>query len=269
MTRFWRPGVLAIRKAPRGFTLTELALVLFIVALLIGGLLIPLTSQVDLQRTNETLKTLEGVRDSLVGFAATNGRLPCPATGGTTGVEDPNTGTGICVTPHGGFVPGITLGISPVDAQGYVLDAWGQRIRYAVTTANSNAFTKPGQMRTTGMTTLDPDLRICSTGATMDQPGIPGSAICHSDGTTNALTNKAIVVVYSLGRNGSTGGTGVDERHNPNEVSGGPYFVAADRAFVSHSPAPAGAPNGEFDDIVIWLSSNILFNRMIAAGQLP
>ena len=27
--------------------------------------------------------------------------------------------------------------------------------------------------------------------------------------------------------------------------------------------------NREFDDIVTWLSENVLYNRMVAAGQLP
>ncbi|MGH8690910.1 MAG: type II secretion system protein, partial [Burkholderiales bacterium] len=39
--------------------------------------------------------------------------------------------------------------------------------------------------------------------------------------------------------------------------------------FVSRVQSPAGAPAGEFDDIVIWLSKNTLFNRMVAAGKLP
>ena len=42
-----------------------------------------------------------------------------------------------------------------------------------------------------------------------------------------------------------------------------------DRVFVSHTPTPSNAANGEFDDIVVWISPNILFSRMVAAGQLP
>jgi hypothetical protein len=33
--------------------------------------------------------------------------------------------------------------------------------------------------------------------------------------------------------------------------------------------ADTTAPGGEFDDIVTWISSNVLFNRMISAGRLP
>ena len=79
-----------------------------------------------------------------------------------------------------------------------------------------------------------------------------------------------MAVVYSLGANIARGGKGIDERHNPNVIPPSEStYVAADPVFISHEPAPIDAPNGEFDDIVVWLSPNILFNRMIAAGRLP
>jgi hypothetical protein len=33
--------------------------------------------------------------------------------------------------------------------------------------------------------------------------------------------------------------------------------------FVSHNPTPT------FDDLVIWISPNVLINRMVSAGKLP
>jgi hypothetical protein len=40
--------------------------------------------------------------------------------------------------------------------------------------------------------------------------------------------------------------------------------------FVSRDPAAAGNGTDEaFDDIVVSLSPNLLFNRMVAAGKLP
>ena len=58
---------------------------------------------------------------------------------------------------------------------------------------------------------------------------------------------------------GGYGGTGLDEAAN----------LDGNRVFVSHTPAQDTATNGEFDDLMIWLSPNILFNRMVAAGKLP
>jgi hypothetical protein len=39
--------------------------------------------------------------------------------------------------------------------------------------------------------------------------------------------------------------------------------------FVSRVRSDPGSTGGEFDDLVTWLSENVLYNRMVAAGQLP
>jgi len=88
---------------------------------------------------------------------------------------------------------------------------------------------------------------------------------CIGPGTaSNKLTGTTPAIVYSTGRNGGYGGTGIDELANPNRNS-----LNNDRVFISHMPTPSAAANGEFDDIVIWLSPNTLFNRMVTAGKLP
>jgi hypothetical protein len=75
-------------------------------------------------------------------------------------------------------------------------------------------------------------------------------------------------VIYSLGPNWVTCPTstgidmtkcGADEAANLN----------GDQVFVSRVRTSLGAAGGEFDDIVTWLSENVLYNRMVAAGQLP
>lgn len=256
----------AVPPAPtsrrRGFTLIELAIVMFVVALLLGGMLLPLASQQDIRNYGDTQKIVTEARDALLGFAMANDRLPCPATA-PNGTEDPVGGSTAlvpCTSPHGGFLPAATLGLSPVDAQGYRLDGWGgdtiNRLRYAISTANSNAFTTQNGMKTTGMTALTPDLQICNTGAGMTNPGNPATATCAAN---TALATDAVAVVYSLGKNAGFGGTGADENHNPNPQS----TLAADRAFVNAAQGTA------FDDQMIWLSKSTLFNRMVAAGSLP
>ena len=243
-----------VKQSSRGFTLVELSIVLIIVALLTGGLLMSLGAQREVQAIRDTEARLASIQEALLGFAAANGRLPCPATSTSNGVEDP-AGGGTCSAPYDGFVPAVTLGITPVDTQGYTVDAWGRRIRYAVSNANSNGFTTDNGMRTTGLASLAPDLRVCSAG--------PANAGNCPTGTT--LSSSAVAVAYSLGPNGASGGAGTDEAANPNPNSA----VTADRVFVSHPPSAPGAANGEFDDLVVWLSPNILYNRMIAAGRLP
>ena len=249
----------------RGFTLVELAIVMFIVALLLGGMLLPLSAQQDIRSQGDTQKQLAEAREALLGFAIANGRLPCPAWdgsgtdsvntfGGESFAAGGNAANGLCGHFYDGFLPAATLGLTPVDTQGFAVDAWSgnpvNRIHYAVTTANGNAFTTANGMKTATMTALLPDLQICNTGV-----GIGASCAPNT-----ALATDAVAVIYSVGKNAGTGGSGIDERQNPNP---NPAAAAADRAFVSAPPGP------NFDDQMTWLSKNILFNRMVSAGQLP
>lgn len=242
----------------RGFTLMELAIVMFIVSLLLGGMLLPLSGQQDIRNHGDTQKTLASARDALLGFAMANDRLPCPATAASNGLESP-VGGGVCTNPYDGYFPAATLGLSPTDANGYLLDGWGgdpiRRVRYAVSTANTSAFTTTSGMKTTGITTLAPDLKICNTGVGMATPGTAAAA-CAANAS---LATDAVAVIYSHGKNAGTGGAGTEENHNPNPQS----TLAADPAFVNAQPGTA------FDDQMIWLSKNTLFNRMVAAGKLP
>src|SRR5205085_3506807 len=123
----------------RGFTLIELAVTLFIVTLLLGSVLIPLQTQVETRKIEETQRLLEQARDALLGYASSFGYFPCPATATSAGTEPPAPGTdhatGACVT-YNGFLPAALLGFTPVDADGFAIDAWGgaaaNRLRYAV-----------------------------------------------------------------------------------------------------------------------------------------
>ena len=261
----------------QGFTLIELAMVLFIVAMLLGGLLVPLAAQQDIRSYGDTQKILAEARDALLGFAMANDRLPGPASATSNGVEsfcDDSSGLcdvslplqyrshGRCSNPYDGFVPAVTLGLAPVDTQGYLLDAWGgeaaHRVRYSVSMATATAatygFTAQLGMKNIGIANLAPDLKICSTGVGMVNEGTV-TADCAAGAS---LSTDAVAVVYSLGKNAQTGGAGVEEKHNSN-----PQSALVDRAFVSAPQGPA------FDDQIIWLSKSTLFNRMVAAGRLP
>lgn len=241
------------RKQNLGFTLIELAIVLVIVALLSGGLMMTLSAQYENVASSETQRRLNDAREALLGYAAANGRLPCPALGGATGIESP-VGGGVCNDNWDGFLPAITLGISPTNENGYALDGWGNPIRYATTKAVSSQVTTTNQIKTAwnAGTTLAGDLRVCSTAT-----GITGSGGSASCATGSDLSTNAVAVIYSRGNNGAIAPVSADEAANGD----------ADRAFVSHTPTPAGA--NEFNDLVTWISPNILYSRLIAAGRLP
>lgn len=249
----------------RGFTLLEMAVVLLIVSILLGGMLPTISGQVQQRRMGETLAQLNDIQQALLGFAVVNGRLPCPATSTSNGVESPVGGGNCSSFSNGsflGYVPAATLGISPTDSQGYAIDSWGNRIRYAVSSWNSTTpsvsyvFTSASGISnaiagTTGFSNLAPNLYVCSTAT-----GISGTACAAG---TSLTSNGVPAVLISTGLDGGVGATGLDETAN----------LDNNKTFVSHVPAPGSAANGMFDDLVVWMSTNTLVNRMVAAGKLP
>ncbi len=103
-------------KKYQALTLIEMAIVLLLISILIGGFLIPLSAQIDKNRIKATQETLETIKEALIGFAVLNGRLPCSDTD-NDGIED------ACNTE--GDLPWRTLALGKSDA-------WGQPFRYRV-----------------------------------------------------------------------------------------------------------------------------------------
>lgn len=230
----------------RGFSLIEVAVVLFIIVLLLGSILVPLTTQVEQRQINDTQKTLDEIREALVGYAVANGNLPCPDTG-TNGTENVNAATGICST----IVGGVAAGRLPYTNLGLGnSDLWGNRFTYVVNAAYAQR--SPATPFTLSAT-LGTSVRVCTTQA---------CAI--------TLSTAAVLAVISHGKNGagatnfSTNATNVasasaDEQDN--------YGTDAD--VVYRPQFSGGAAASEFDDIVVWLSRYTLLNRMVSAGKLP
>jgi type II secretory pathway pseudopilin PulG len=267
------------RNRISGFTLLELSVVVLVITLLIGGLLIPLSTQVEQRNISDTQQRLAQVQDALIGFAIAHGRFPCPATVSSPpqptdlGVEDPPTGTGVCTHPIDGYVPGTTLGLTDLDSQGFMVDAWGlqqNRIRYSISSATvnsiANAFTVPNGMRNAGIASLGNStaftyLYVCAS-ATGTTP-TACSAILPPIPDPNALSRgDAVFVVYSLGKNAATtGGASPDEAVNLKSTTNTtPVFV---------EKTASGQTGSEFDDLVQWGSRYIVIGRLSAAGQLP
>ncbi|MDP3308119.1 type II secretion system protein, partial [Methylotenera sp.] len=64
----------------RGFSLLEMAVVLVILGFVLGALLLPLQAQRNQLFQSQTENTLEIAKKALLGYAQSQGRLPCPAT---------------------------------------------------------------------------------------------------------------------------------------------------------------------------------------------
>lgn len=224
------------RQTQVGFSLVEMAVVLAIVALLLGGLLPTLSSQVEQQRRSETLKQMAEIKEALIGYAIINGALPCP----TTQADPTNAGYGVAATTCSapttqGYLPWKTLGLSETDAWGIkrtgTASPWLGYFRYRV----EPSFAVPFTLATTSNSTLDLQVK---------------------DTAGNRLTNtteRPVAIFFSTG---------------PNKIPDGGNASFED---ITNPPAiyQADVPSANFDDLTLWISRPVLFNRMVAAYKLP
>jgi prepilin-type N-terminal cleavage/methylation domain-containing protein len=114
------------------------------------------------------------------------------------------------------------------------LDPWGRRYQYQVNNAFSAAFILTTTGSGAGL------IRVCTTSA------------CVGTEASNVP-----LVIYSTGKNGAVlPPASLDEQEN----------IDGDKDFVSHEFTSTA---GGFDDLVVWISTNVLMNRMVSVGKLP
>lgn len=215
-----------------GFTLVEMAIVLVIIGLLLGGMLMPLSAQIDQRKNSDTQKTLDEIKNALIGFAVMTGRLPCP----TTTADPANTSYGVedttCDRTTNGYLPWKTLGVPETDAWGIIrtttTSLWVGYWRYRVDPGFALPFT---------LTT--------ATDATLNL------SVQNSSGVSlTTTTQRPLAIIFSTGKNLTADG----QNYN---------FLPANAIYQSN------VPSATFDDITAWLTAPTLFNRMVAAGKLP
>jgi type II secretory pathway pseudopilin PulG len=130
----------------KGFSLVELAIIITIFSLLLAGLMNGKTIKRETQRVEAADAAMDTLQYSLQAFFQKNGYLPCPASlaaAPDTATYGISTDCSLTAAPAGtthvgnatdeyqirvGAVPTRTLGI----ADGYGLDAWGNRLSYVV-----------------------------------------------------------------------------------------------------------------------------------------
>ena len=264
------------RTAVSGFTLIELAVGIVVIALLLGGILVPLRNQVETRKVDETQRMLAQAREAVLGYVVANGYFPCPADSSSNGAEalppDPpgpaphDSGNGICAASTGdgsagyhGFLPARTLGFAPVDDQGYGIDAWGltsNRIRYSLyadTSTIGKALVRSGGMAALGIPALG--------GATLFNVCLSGTGVTAVDCGAGApptqitLASNAVVVIWSVGSRSAA--ASVHETEN----------LSSNRVFVNRTRSDA--TGAEFDDLMTWIPMTVVISRMVAGGQLP
>ena len=241
-----------IKTEQAGFSLIELAIVLFVVGLMLGGLLAPLANKIEFENRVETETSMEEVKEVLLGFAMETGYLPCPDTN-ADGVEDLVTAAtgapGLTCASEIGDLPAITLGVNGNDA-------WENNYTYRVdeefADRNDSANTD-GKSTDTCTPTANVSFALCSSG---------DITVLDGDGG-NTIANNIPVIVVSHGENFSDAPSvheeeNYDDSGNASDTLG--TFV--DRDYSQDS-------TNAFDDILFWISPHILRNRMVEAGVLP
>lgn len=247
-----------------GFTLIELAVVLVIIAIMLGSFIGTLSSRIENNRISDAVDKLEEIKQAMIAFAFVNGYLPCPDCSAVTGncpaatvadgVADYDAGANRCNEDgNTGNVPWVTLGLGRSDS-------WGTRYRYAVQNEyadSGTSFTLDGATGPAGSAIIrEPDFVADVTG-----------------GTPQDLANNVVAIIFSHGKNGYGGFSennvardavpagNLDEIENTND----------DNVFYIRPQTAVGATiaGGEFDDIVIWISEYELKAKMVEVGKLP
>jgi len=241
-------NVLIDAKKARGFTLIELTMVLFIISLLLGGLLVPLATQIESRQRNETLEQLERIQEALIGFAIINGRFPCYTSETDPlsefyGIEDsanPDKSCNPTARTEDGILPWKTLGVREIDPWGITrinqADPWVGYWRYRVDSRFFIAFT------------LNTDFSSPSEQISVVEVDVNGTPLM-----LNSATERPVVIVYSTGANQTADG------HN------GSY----EQIITDNPTYQSGPVRGNFDDLIIWITRPLLFSRMVTAGRLP
>jgi prepilin-type N-terminal cleavage/methylation domain-containing protein len=270
-----------MRQHTAGFTLVEVAISMVILGLVLTGLVVALSQQIQQRHLLDTRTTLQQANEALVSFVVANARLPCPAVAASNGLESMG-GTGQC-TAAAGFLPGVTLGLPNLDGNGLVNDGWAdgsthdnagaldypRAIRYSVAllagTAQPYALTTAslgGATRSTVGTTLAANngLFVCRSAS----GAIASGNRCG--GTANSLVLNAVAVLWSQGPTGNDAlGNSADERQNSNQL-GAP---AVPRTLVMRDPTGPTAPAGRFDDLVSWVAWGPMADKLMLAWQVP
>ena len=279
------------RFKQQGFTLIEIAIVFIIIAVLLSSTFMPLRAQLETKNIKEARSKLVEIEEALYGFAIANNRLPCPTRPGLNGVANPPDPT-ITATQHCngsaaiggyiGFVPSNTLGIKgEVNCDGLLTDPWGRPYRYSVVNTDGLVAAADDDDAGDFVVTAGLQLQAIFTGNLNADPTLtapnavaPDIVVCNNL-TANctvgiASTTNAVAVIFSMGTKQRANGL----RENENAGEGGTlpstcdlpaYPVGNDeKYFAAQRKAVAGQ---EFDDILIWISPNILYSRLLQAGH--
>lgn len=239
---------LSCAHSSRGFSLIEMAVVMVVLGLALGGLLVPLSKQLESSDRKQAQAELKTIKEALIGHAMAEGRLPCPDTDGD-GQENTQTVSGqqLCVQSFGDL-PYQALAVGREDP-------WNQSYAYYVTAdfADDDETTPSCSIAPAGVS-----FALCAAGnlEVLDNAGNPIAdqlpAIVLSHGKTkleNAASNTARSIMEA-------------RNFNPLQHADGTADSKRQQLFSEKA-------GFEYDDIVEWVPHSVLKAKMVTAGRLP
>jgi prepilin-type N-terminal cleavage/methylation domain-containing protein len=292
----------------RGFTLIELAIVLVILTVLIGGLAMPLTAQIEARRIAETKKTLEEAREAIIGYAMSNtapGTCDCAYDAETTTLNPGTSNCPVSLCPATGTTK-LTLPIARPylpcpdltdndlepdqdnDDDGSMRDLNnGREDRYKGDARKGECLAGFGNLPwvTLGVGQQDAwgnRLRYVVTEEFANGTSgfhrfdVGDIEICRSSDcpdNTHAA-DDIVAAIISHGPNGWGARSIHDGMLRPPASPDERRNVDLDRIndktrLVSRPPTAADSAPGEFDDLVVWLSAAQLRSRVCSGGGCP
>lgn len=266
-----RPRPIWPHRPQPGFSLVELTIVMLIISILLAGVMMPLSMQMEVRKYADTKKAMDQINEALIGFVLANGRLPCPA---DPALADGNANAGLervggCAAAGSNFgvIPWVTLNVPETDE-------WGGRFSYRVTSTFADLPSAPTYGCTPLVNSGQSSFALCASGDMKVRSRTTAKTLYDT-------TNLALPAVFiSHGKNGygaydsrgiKTSAPAVNTDETTNASSTTIIFISREKTDASSSCSDTTGTTSmcEFDDLVAWVPLTTLMNRMVVSGKLP
>lgn len=256
-------------KQQSGFTLVEIAVVVFLIGIMASVGLAALNAQMARASISTTQQKQAIIKDALISYLRTNLRLPCPAIDGTGGesrqaIVPPNC------TATFGILPYTELGLTKSTA----LDGWENLFSYAVSpqwTAKLSTIAPANSSNWTNQ--ANNAFNVGNTGTmTVNDRSLT------SPYSTSTTTSTAVVFIVSHGKDGlgafttkATQNVLPSATNQTDQLANAPIKAtwAVPAAFYQREYTDIDVPAfGAFDDVTFYLTANDFLSPLIKDGSL-
>lgn len=260
-----------------GFTLAEIAVVVFLIGIMASVGLAALNAQMARASISTTQQKQAIIKDALIAYLRTNLRLPCPATdttlsaSPTPGIESRVTAnTPANCTGFFGILPYATIGLPKTAA----LDGWDNFFSYAVSPQWTLTYTSAAPVAGGTSTNVANDaLNLGDVGTMTVNDRSPATSA-----TPTTITSAAVVFIVSHGKDGlgafttkATQNVLPNGTNQQDQLANAPVKTtwAVPAAFYQREYTDIDVPiYGAFDDVTQYLTASDLLTPLIKDGAL-